>query len=66
MIEYHEVSVPSLSLTVLCLAVGIMVQRTGKAATGSADNLDYFSVFLDDIVSPYIVDTTFDAFLRDM
>jgi hypothetical protein len=36
------------------------------ATTETADNLDYSSVFLDEIVDPYLVDTTFDIFVRGM
>ena len=36
------------------------------AATETADNLDYFSIFLDEIVDPRFVDTTFDIFVRGM
>jgi hypothetical protein len=34
------------------------------AITETADNLDYSSVILDEVVDPYLVDTTFDIFVR--
>jgi hypothetical protein len=36
------------------------------ATTETADNLDYFPVFLDEIVDPYLVDTTLDIFVTGM